>query len=79
MVAVREESREVTLARKVVPEFLVNMKVMVKDHPSVIWGSSEQPPRRTSGSVVGHRRWGSSRSTSLVNFPPDNVEKLFSA
>ena len=29
MVAVREESREVTLARKVVLELLVNMEVMV--------------------------------------------------
>ena len=74
MVAVREESREVTLARKVVPEFLGKMDVRMMKYPSVIWAGWEQPPRRTSGSGVGQERWGSSSSRSVVYFPPDDAE-----
>ena len=61
IVAVREESREATVATNEAPSFLVIFALIVdrsNSHPRVITGSEEQCPSKISGSLFGHERKG---------------------
>ena len=61
IVAVREESREATVATNEAPSFLVIFTLIVdrsNSHPRVITGSEEQCPSKISGSLFGHERKG---------------------
>ena len=61
IVAVREESREATVATNEAPSSLVIFTLTVdrsNSHPRVITGSEEQCPSKISGSLFGHERKG---------------------